>query len=157
MYTLTCQTLCQLNFTMVTLRDLCVTLRPQCSRRGWWTRRWPGITLRRGTWGSCRFGRGTSSRSTARSAETRAGGRERPTAEWVPPPKDHTLKSCYLRIILSTTLNSIQSLKLEYSSENNNLIIKTFFLGFQGKLNDFLWITFLNLVFLSTVQPANSF
>jgi len=56
---------------------------PQCSRLAWSARRWPGITSPPATWGSCLCAKETSSRSTARSGETRAGGRERPTDEWV--------------------------------------------------------------------------
>lgn len=60
----------------------------QSSRRGWSARRWPGTTLRRGTWGSCRCEKATSSGSTTRSAATRDGGKERPTGVWVASDSD---------------------------------------------------------------------
>lgn len=55
----------------------------QCLLLGWSAQQWPGITLRHGTCESCPCGKETLSKSTARSAETRAGGKERPTDEWV--------------------------------------------------------------------------
>lgn len=55
----------------------------QCSLLGWSVQQWPGITLQHETWESCHCEKETLSKSTARSVETRAGGKERPTDEWV--------------------------------------------------------------------------
>lgn len=55
----------------------------QCLLLGWSVQQWPGITLLHETWESCRCEKETLSKSTARLVETRAGGKERPTDEWV--------------------------------------------------------------------------
>lgn len=52
----------------------------QFSHRRWWAQQWPDITLQLETWENYLWEKETSSKSTARSEETRAGGKERLTA-----------------------------------------------------------------------------